>query len=92
MNTAPLMAPDGRAHLPGLADAVLRLELLEVGGAQSLGLFEIDPGAERRIRAGENHRPHRRVVVSFAQLGVQRPKSGLDSTHFGLRAGSWSAL
>ena len=59
-------ADDRLVHLGCLANAALLLKLLEVHRAEPLRLLEVDTGAERRVGAGEHHRPHRRVVVGLA--------------------------
>ena len=67
MNTAPLMAPMiGVRISPVWRIQLWVLELLEVGRAEPLSLFEVDAGAKCRVGTGEYHRPHRRVVVSLA--------------------------
>ena len=59
VNVAPLIAPTiGVRILATRRDAALRPELLEVLQPIALRLLEVDTGAERRIGAGQHHRPH----------------------------------
>lgn len=59
-------------QLPLKDDAVDAALAVLSGPAGTLGLLQVDTGAECRVGAGQHHRPDRRVGVGAAQRRVER--------------------